>query len=186
MNILNVQRIPNNPPPVIGVRWGARGEGGRGGEGGGEGGGWVLEKAPWLAGRPAGWLAGWLAGRPAGWGAGWLAGCPKAKKAPFGPLAPFSPKNDFWHQKCILERKNRKWAPKAQKMGKWSSKHQRNHCLEQHLRQGAKMTPKGAPKRKKSIFCAQNLFLRSKSLFTKNAKKRTKMCEKGENGLQNT
>ena len=99
------------------MRWGARGEGGRGGEGEGDGGGWVLEKAPWLAGRPAGWLAGWLAGRPAGWVAGWLAGCPKAKKAPFGLqnrfLAPkmiFGAKSAFWRGKTENGlQKRKKW-----------------------------------------------------------------------------
>ena len=71
-------------------------------------------------------------------------------------------------------------------MEKGTSKHQRNHCLEQGLRKGAEMTQKGAPKCKKSLFCAQNRFLRSKSLFERKVRKWAEKCEKGENGLQNT
>ena len=69
---------------MIGVRWGARGEGGRGGEGEGNGGGWVPEKAPWLA------------------------GCQKAKKAHFGL------QNDFLAPKMIFGAKSAFWRKKAE------------------------------------------------------------------------
>ena len=69
-------------------------------------------------------------------------------------------------------------------MEKWSSKHQRNHCLEQHLRKGAKMTPKGAPKRKKTLFYAQNRFLRSKSLFTKKCGNERKSAKRVKIGFR--
>ena len=118
--------------------------------------------------RRPGWLAGWLAG--------WL---PKGQKGAFwAPKPLFGPKNDFWRQKCILARKNGKWAPKTQKRGKWSSKHQRNHCLEQGLRKGAKMTQKGAPKRKKitfwrtkPVFALKITFLRKSEKMSENAKR---------------
>ena len=84
---------------------GGAGGGGRGGEGEGDGGGWVLEKALWLAG----WLAGWLAV------AGWLAGCQKAKKALFGLqnlfLAPkliVAPKVHFGAKKPKMGSRNAK------------------------------------------------------------------------------
>ena len=69
-------------------------------------------------------------------------------------------------------------------MGKWSSKHQRNHCLEQHLRQGAKMTPKGAPKRKKSIFCAKNLFCAQNYFFYPKCKNERKTAKRVKMGFR--
>ena len=117
-----------------------------------------------------------------GWPPASQGGCPKGQKSAFwAPKPLFGPKNDFWRQKCILARKKRKMGSKNAKMEKWSSKHQRNHCLEQHLRKGAKMTPKGAPKRKKrfftlkTAFCAQNHFFTKKCGNERKSAKRVKM-----------
>ena len=64
-------------------------------------------------------------------------------------------------------------------MRKWSSKHQRNHCLEQHLRKGAKMTPRGAPKRKKSDFLRSKLVFALKITFLRKNEKMNEKVEKG-------
>ena len=67
---------------------------------------------------------------------------------------------------------------KSAKIGKWSSEHQRNHCLEQHLRKGAKMTPNGAPERIKLIFALETVLLRSKSLFYEKCKNERKCAKR--------
>ncbi len=124
--------IQNNPPPVIGVRWGARGDGGRGREGEGRmevGGWWRRRLAPPMIRPPPcpplpvppcppslpparrcsrSSLAGPQPARE---------GAQKAKKAPFGLQNRFLAPKTILSQKCILARKNRDMGSKTQKMG---------------------------------------------------------------------
>ena len=75
------------------------------------------------------------------------------------PKRVFGAESAFW-------RENAKWVPKGVKMEKGSSKHQRNHCLEQGLRKGAEMSQKGAQNAKK-LFCAQNHFCAQNRILSK-------------------
>ena len=74
----------------------------------------------------------------------------------------FGCKISFWRPKVVQNAKNAKNPSFSAFLRKWRPKHLKKHCLEQHFRQGAKMTPKGAPKRKISLVCVQIRFLRSK------------------------
>ena len=103
----------------------------------------------------------------------WLAPSQPGRASEWPKRCLWSSKTAFWPQKrcctrSAYRRENAKWAPNEVKMQKGSSKHQRNHCLEQGLRKGAETTQKGAPKCKnrflahKTAFCAQNRFLSKK------------------------
>ena len=66
----------------------------------------------------------------------------RSKRHALGPKTLFEPNTVLVPEMYSGARKT-KWYLKG------SREHQRNHCLEQGLRKGANMTPKGGPKRKK-------------------------------------
>ena len=164
---------------------GGRGEG-RGGGGEGDGGGWVVEKAPCASHDPPAPVPA-APRRPLspipppcppllpllpGWPPASQGGCPKGQKGAFwAPKPLFGPKNDFWRQKCILVRKTENWLQKRKKNEKMELKTPKKPLSRARFAQGCENDPKRCPKTQKTVFCAQNRFLSSKSLFEQKVRK---------------